>query len=50
MGRFRDRFSFVERSVREKHGDWPRVDGKPTRGIPLLELDGFWKEAKEKEG
>ncbi len=48
--RFRSRFDHVERRVKEQHGDWPRdTRGKPTRGIPLAELDGYWSEAKERE-
>jgi len=45
--RFRNRFSHVERRVREQHGGWPAgADGKPSRGLPLEELDGYWEEAK----
>lgn len=47
--RFRGRFSHVEAEVRRVHGDWPRQDGKPTRGISLSELDGYWDEAKRLE-
>ncbi len=47
--RFRDRFSYVEAEVQKAHGDWPRQDGKPTTGIPLAELDGFWREAKKRK-
>jgi MazG family protein len=48
--RFRSRFDHVERCVRERHGGWPRdAAGKPTRGIALEELDGYWTEAKEAE-
>lgn len=47
--RFRRRFEYVEAEVREKHGDWPRKDGKATVGIPLEELDGYWNEAKKRE-
>lgn len=44
---FSRRFGHVERRVKERHGDWPRDDaGKPTRGISLEELDGYWSEAK----
>ena len=47
--RFRARFDHVERRVKETHGDWPRDDdGKPTRGLSLGELDGYWNEAKER--
>lgn len=46
--RFSERFAHVERRVREHGGDWPQdAEGKPTRGIPLETLDGFWNEAKE---
>lgn len=45
--KFARRFRHVEESVRGRHGDWPRDDkGKPTRGIPLSELDGHWEDAK----
>jgi MazG family protein len=48
--RFRHRFDHVERRVKERHGGWPRdTAGKPTRGIALGELDGYWNEAKESE-
>jgi tetrapyrrole methylase family protein/MazG family protein/ATP diphosphatase len=46
--RFRARFDHVERRVKEKHGDWPRDEhGKPTKGLSLEEMDGYWNEAKE---
>lgn len=46
--RFCQRFEHVERRVRTEHGGWPRDErGKPTRGIPLDELDGYWNEAKK---
>jgi len=45
--RFRERFAHVERRVREARGDWPRdAAGKPTSGLSLGELDGYWEEAK----
>lgn len=45
--RFRARFDYVERRVRDAHGGWPKgEDGKPARGLPLEELDGYWNEAK----
>jgi tetrapyrrole methylase family protein/MazG family protein/ATP diphosphatase len=45
--RFRVRFEHVEARVREAHGGWPAGrDGKPGRGLPLEELDGYWEEAK----
>jgi tetrapyrrole methylase family protein/MazG family protein/ATP diphosphatase len=45
--RFRARFDHVERRVRAKHGGWPNSqDGKPSRGLALEELDGYWEEAK----
>jgi MazG family protein len=48
--RFCQRFDYVERRVKERHGDWPRGDdGKPTTGLALAELDGYWVEAKERE-
>lgn len=48
--KFQARFSHVENKVRELHGDWPRDErGKPTRGLPLVELDAYWEEAKASE-
>lgn len=45
--KFRNRFAHVEARVRQRHGDWPRDSrGKPTRGLPLNELDAYWDEAK----
>lgn len=45
--RFAARFAHVERRVKARHGGWPRgADGKPTTGLPLEELDGYWNEAK----
>jgi tetrapyrrole methylase family protein/MazG family protein/ATP diphosphatase len=47
--RFRARFDHVERRVKEHHGDWPRdEEGKPSRGLSLEEMDGYWNEAKER--
>jgi len=47
--RFRQRFGHVEARVREVHGGWPLgEDGKPSRGLGLEELDGYWEEAKRK--
>lgn len=47
--RFAGRFAHVEARVKEQHGGFP-VDekGKPTRGLPLETLDGYWNEAKER--
>jgi len=46
--RFARRFSHVEQRVKENHGGWPRAgDGKPTAGLPLELLDGYWNEAKK---
>ncbi len=48
--RFSNRFAHVESRVGEEHGDWPRDEaGKPTRGLSLDELDGYWNEAKRAE-
>lgn len=48
--RFTTRFGHVERRVQEARGGWPKgADGKPTRGVRLDELDGYWEEAKEDE-
>src|SRR5882724_7696101 len=45
--RFSRRFSHVEQRVKEEHGGWPRsADGKPTTGLSLEVLDGYWDEAK----
>jgi MazG family protein len=45
--RFSRRFSHVEQRVKEQHGGWPRAqDGKPTSGLSLEVLDGYWDEAK----
>ncbi len=45
--RFSRRFSHVEQRVKEQHGGWPRAqDGKPTSGLSLQVLDGYWDEAK----
>lgn len=46
--RFRARFDHVETRVKQA-GGWPvDPDGKPTRGLPLEELDAYWDEAKER--
>ena len=35
--------------VNERDGGFPRdKDGKPTRGLSLEKLDGYWNEAKER--
>jgi MazG family protein len=48
--RFKSRFSHVEQRVRRLHGGWPSgPDGKPSGGIALDELDGYWEEAKRGE-
>jgi len=45
--RFARRFGHVEARVKEQHGGWPRAaDGKPTTGLSLEVLDGYWDEAK----
>lgn len=47
--RFSARFAHVEARVKEEHGGFPRDEqGKPTRGLPLETLDGYWNEAKER--
>jgi MazG family protein len=47
--RFAGRFAHVEARVNEVHGGFPRDKaGKPTRGLPLDTLDGYWNEAKER--
>jgi tetrapyrrole methylase family protein/MazG family protein/ATP diphosphatase len=49
--RFARRFSHVEQRVKEEHGGWPRSsDGKPTAGLSLAVLDGYWDEAKRSGG
>jgi MazG family protein len=47
--RFRQRFEHVEDRVKSSFGDWPREEGKATRGISLSVLDAFWDEAKQLE-
>jgi tetrapyrrole methylase family protein/MazG family protein/ATP diphosphatase len=48
--RFARRFGHVEQRVKDRHGGWPRgEDGKPTAGVALEELDGYWDEAKRSE-
>jgi tetrapyrrole methylase family protein/MazG family protein/ATP diphosphatase len=48
--RFAGRFAHVEARVKEQHGGFPLdKDGKPTSGLPLETLDGYWNEAKERE-
>lgn len=48
--KFVRRFGHVERRVEERHGGWPRDhEGKPTRGLELELLDGYWDEAKSHE-
>ncbi|RYZ03894.1 MAG: nucleoside triphosphate pyrophosphohydrolase [Myxococcales bacterium] len=47
--RFSGRFAHVEARVKEQHGGFPTDEkGKPTRGVPLETLDGYWNEAKER--
>jgi tetrapyrrole methylase family protein/MazG family protein/ATP diphosphatase len=47
--RFSRRFSHVEQRVKEQQGGWPRAeDGKPTTGLSLQVLDGYWDEAKRR--
>src|SRR3954471_13924861 len=46
--RFAGRFAHVEGRLNKVHGGFPRDEkGKPTRGLPLETLDGYWNEAKE---
>lgn len=48
--KFQRRFEYVEDVVLQ-NGGWPKgVDGKPTRGIPLAELDELWAKAKLRTG
>lgn len=48
--KFERRFRHVENGVKDRHGDWPRsAKGKPTTGIGLEELDGYWEQAKARE-
>lgn len=48
--RFCQRFTHVERQVVEREGGWPLdAEGKPTRGLSLSTLDGYWNEAKALE-
>jgi tetrapyrrole methylase family protein/MazG family protein/ATP diphosphatase len=47
--RFSARFAHVEARVKHEQGGFPRDErGKPTRGVPLETLDGYWNEAKER--
>jgi MazG family protein len=47
--RFSRRFAHVEARVKEQHGGFPQdKSGKPTSGLPLETLDGYWNEAKER--
>lgn len=47
--KFARRFAHVEQRVKQEHGGFPRDDqGKPTSGLPLETLDGYWNEAKER--
>jgi MazG family protein len=47
--RFAGRFAHVEARVKERHGGFPTDEsGKPTRGLALEILDGYWNEAKER--
>jgi ATP diphosphatase len=47
--RFRRRFGHVEERVKKTHGDWPRSGTKAQKGVPLVELEGYWQEAKRLE-
>jgi MazG family protein len=48
--RFSRRFAHVEARVKDEHGGFPKdAKGKPTTGLPLETLDGYWNEAKERE-
>jgi len=45
--RFAARFAHVEARVNAENGGFPRDKaGKPTRGLSLETLDGYWNEAK----
>jgi tetrapyrrole methylase family protein/MazG family protein/ATP diphosphatase len=45
--KFERRFAHVEARVKERHGGFPKDEkGKPTRGLSLETLDGYWNEAK----
>jgi tetrapyrrole methylase family protein/MazG family protein/ATP diphosphatase len=45
--KFRSRFDDVEASVLRARGDWPRDErGKPTKGVPLDELERYWEATK----
>lgn len=50
IDKFTGRFAHVETRVRERHGGWPvDADGKPSKGLTLAELDGYWEEAKARQ-
>jgi tetrapyrrole methylase family protein/MazG family protein/ATP diphosphatase len=48
IDKFTGRFDHVEARVREVHGGWP-AHSKDDR-LSLEELDGYWEEAKKKDG
>jgi tetrapyrrole methylase family protein/MazG family protein/ATP diphosphatase len=48
--KFKRRFEHVETQVLQVHGDWPRdARGKPSAGLSLHELDGYWEQSKRAE-
>jgi len=48
IDKFTRRFDHVESRVKEKHGGWPTTASDDR--LTLEELDGYWEEAKKREG
>ncbi|MEJ7729833.1 MAG: nucleoside triphosphate pyrophosphohydrolase [Polyangiaceae bacterium] len=48
IDKFTRRFDHVEARVKERHGSWPTKDSADQ--LTLEELDGYWDEAKQREG
>jgi MazG family protein len=48
IDKFTRRFDHVEARVKERHGGWPTRETKDQ--LTLEELDGYWDEAKAREG
>jgi MazG family protein len=48
IDKFSQRFEHVEQRVVERHGGWPTTSADER--LTLAELDGYWDEAKAREG
>jgi len=48
IDKFTRRFDHVEARVKARHGGWPTTTAEEQ--LSLEELDGYWDEAKEREG